>query len=121
MIKRFYAVRRGRKSNVIVKSWPECEKLVSGFSGAIYKGFAYYDDAVNFAESGDYGKNTPNSKPKAKKRRAIHDTPHWPCIMRGDYYDKRLRKIRKNGCIMRQGPVMRGKDYIESTDTSCPF
>ena len=36
---RYYAVRKGSKSNVIVDSWYECEALVKGVSGAIFKGF----------------------------------------------------------------------------------
>ena len=34
-----YAIRKGRKNNVIVHSWPECSKLVTGYEGAEYKKF----------------------------------------------------------------------------------
>jgi len=36
----FYAIRSGRECNVIVGSWDECTKLVTGFKGAEFKGFA---------------------------------------------------------------------------------
>lgn len=46
--KNFYAVKKGRKSNTIVKTWAECSKLVLGFTGAIYKGFSTEDEAKAF-------------------------------------------------------------------------
>ena len=48
MTKKFYAIRRGRKSNVIVKTWDECNELIHGYSGAIYKSFKNENDALNY-------------------------------------------------------------------------
>lgn len=45
MIKQFYAIKKGRKCGVIVKSWEECESLVSGYKGAIFKGFKWHEQA----------------------------------------------------------------------------
>jgi viroplasmin and RNaseH domain-containing protein len=50
-IKRYYAVRIGRKNNVICHSWSECEKLVTGFKGAIYKGFKWLEQAESFLDA----------------------------------------------------------------------
>ena len=37
--KTHYAIRVGRESNVIVRTWAECKRLVTGYSGAVFKGF----------------------------------------------------------------------------------
>lgn len=44
---KFYAVRNGRQIG-IYDTWEECRKMVDGFSGAEYKSFARYEDAVSF-------------------------------------------------------------------------
>ena len=38
MAKKFYAVKHGR-SNGVFTSWDKCKQQVTGFSGAVYKGF----------------------------------------------------------------------------------
>ena len=48
MANKYYAVKQGRKTGVFT-SWEECKQAVEGFSNAIYKSFANYDDAYNFA------------------------------------------------------------------------
>ena len=48
MANKYYAVKQGRKTGVFT-SWEECKQAVEGFSNAIYKSFANYDDAHNFA------------------------------------------------------------------------
>lgn len=47
MANKYYAVKQGRKTGVFT-SWEECKQAVEGFSNAIYKSFANYDDAHNF-------------------------------------------------------------------------
>ncbi len=44
---KFYAVRNGRKIG-IYNTWEECRSEVSGFSGAEYKSFPTYDEAVSY-------------------------------------------------------------------------
>lgn len=44
---KFYAVRNGRQIG-IYDTWEECREQVDGFSGADYKSFASYEDAVSF-------------------------------------------------------------------------
>jgi ribonuclease HI len=121
MIKSYYAVRKGRKSNVVVKSWAECEQLVKGFPGAIYKGFGLYqkNEAYKFAESGDYGKFTPKEKPA--KRRSLYETPHWPCIKRKSYTDPITGIYYKNRCVMRRGPTIVGDNYAPTGETGVPW
>ena len=44
MAKRFYAVKRGRKTGLFTV-WAECAAQVKGFQGAVYKGFMTEDEA----------------------------------------------------------------------------
>lgn len=47
MAKYYYAVKDGRKIG-IYNSWTECESQVKGYSNAIYKKFATYEEAYKF-------------------------------------------------------------------------
>lgn len=44
---KYYAVRRGRRIGVF-GSWPECERQVRYYSGAVFKGFNTEEDAISF-------------------------------------------------------------------------
>ncbi len=44
---KFYAVRNGRQIG-IYGTWEECRAQVDGYSGAEYKSFGNYDDAVSY-------------------------------------------------------------------------
>ena len=50
MKKNFYAVKCGRKTGIFT-TWQECREQIDGFSGAEYKGFATYDDALCYLGS----------------------------------------------------------------------
>ncbi len=121
MIKHFYAVRKGRKSGVVVKSWDECKSLVDGYKGAIYKGFSVWqqEEAEKFAQSGDYGKYTP--KVKKEKKPNQHKPNKYPCIEKADYRDTRTGIFYKNRCIRRQGPRVVGKNYKPHIGNSLPW
>ena len=43
--RKFYAIARGRKPG-IYDEWPAAEPQIRGFAGAVYKGFAQFDEAV---------------------------------------------------------------------------
>ena len=47
MKQKFYAVRNGNKIGVF-DTWDECKASVDGFSGAEYKSFKTYDEAIAF-------------------------------------------------------------------------
>ena len=47
MAKYYYAVRKGKKIGVY-GTWAECESQVKGYSGAEYKKFPTYEDAMDF-------------------------------------------------------------------------
>lgn len=44
---KYYAVKNGRIPGIYT-SWDECKKQVTGFSGAVYKGFTSRSDALAF-------------------------------------------------------------------------
>lgn len=46
---KYYAVKKGRHPG-IYRSWAECQKEISGFSGAVYKSFPSLEEAQNFIE-----------------------------------------------------------------------
>lgn len=48
---KFYAVRKGKKPG-IYQTWPEAQKQVAGFSGAIYKSFTTKQAAEEFMAGG---------------------------------------------------------------------
>ena len=54
MGKKYYAVRKGRKTGVFA-TWAECQKQVTGFSGAEFKSFGTMEEAREFAGSGEAG------------------------------------------------------------------
>lgn len=47
MAKKFYAVRNGHVPGIYT-SWEDCKKQVSGFSGAVFKGFLTKEEATAF-------------------------------------------------------------------------
>ncbi|WP_082760033.1 viroplasmin family protein [Abyssisolibacter fermentans] len=46
-----YAVRKGRETGIF-KTWAECQKSISGFSGAEYKSFTSIEEAKRFLDNG---------------------------------------------------------------------
>ena len=45
---KFYAVKNGRKNNIVVNTWNECKELVDGYKGAIFKSFKNENDAWDY-------------------------------------------------------------------------
>ncbi len=58
MAKKVYAVRKGRKPG-IYQTWAECQKQISGFSGAEYKGFRTMEEAKAYVEGGSDAAGAP--------------------------------------------------------------
>lgn len=51
MAKKFYAVRKGKKTGIFL-TWDACKKQVDGFSGAEYKSFPSKEEAENYLGNG---------------------------------------------------------------------
>ena len=64
MAKKYYAVRTGRKTGVFM-TWAECQKQVTGFSGAEFKSFSTMEEAQAFA--GVNAEGIPDTLPRAEK------------------------------------------------------
>jgi ribonuclease HI len=58
MAKKYYAVKVGRETGIF-KTWAECQRQVTGFKGAIFKGFEELADAEAFIAAG-----TESSEPR---------------------------------------------------------
>ena len=56
MAKKFYAVRKGRKTGIFT-TWDECRAQVHGFPCAEYKSFPTMEGAKGFMELGMEGEN----------------------------------------------------------------
>ena len=120
MIKNYYAVRKGRKNNVVVQSWDECSELVTGYPGAIYKGFSVWQkgDAIKFAQTGGYGKHTPKIKPVAKNK----PNKQWgKCLERKSYRDPFTNIYYKNRCVVKFIATVVGANYQPNNETSIPW
>ena len=52
MGKFYYAVRKG-KTPGIYETWGKCEEQVKGYSGAEYKKFSTYEEALSFIDGGN--------------------------------------------------------------------
>lgn len=120
---KYYAIRKGRKENIVVTSWDECSKLVTGFPKSVFKSFEgwQYDEAAEFAQKGVY-KNQSQAKPKIKTNPIAKPNKPWgKCLERKSYNDPFTGEYFKNRCVVKFFAETIGIDYVESTDTSCPF
>ena len=50
--KKIYAVRKGHKTGLFA-TWAECQKAVSGYSGAEFSGIYRERGSIGFSEHGD--------------------------------------------------------------------
>ena len=79
MAKKFYAVKRGRKTGLYTV-WAECAAQVKGFQGAIYKGFMTEDEARAWLG----GANARTEQPRAAAEMAAPSAPDADYIIHTD-------------------------------------
>lgn len=122
MKKNFYAIKRGSTSNVVVRTWAECSALVTGVSGAIFKGFQKEGEAMAFAGS------LKASKPAIKKvkrsltkKRSKQRGKQYPCIERKSYTDPFTGEFYQDRCVRQFISRVVGVNYVESADSSIPW
>ena len=84
MAKKYYAVRTGRKTGVFM-TWAECQKQVTGFSGAEFKSFPTMEEAQAFA--GVNAEGIPDTLPRAEK--PASDVERLSAVT-GDYAQRRV-------------------------------
>ncbi len=115
---KYYAVKRGRQSGVIVRSWDDCKKLVDGFSGAVYKSFTNEDVAADWLSEPIRARREPYRKGETLNQRFNRLNK---CVMRKTYTDPFTGELYVNRCVMRKGPTIVGENYVPSNDTSVPW
>ena len=79
MAKKFYAVKRGRKTGLYTV-WAECAAQVKGFQGAVYKGFMTEDEARAWLG----GANARTEQPRAAAEMAEPSAPDADYIIHTD-------------------------------------
>ena len=79
MAKKFYAVKRGRKTGIFTV-WAECAAQVKGFQGAVYKGFMTEDEARAWLG----GANARAEQPRAAAEMAAPSAPDADYIIHTD-------------------------------------
>lgn len=79
MAKKFYAVKRGRKTGLYTV-WAECAAQVKGFQGAVYKGFMTEDEARAWLGGAD----ARMEQPRAAAEMAAPSAPDADYIIHTD-------------------------------------
>jgi hypothetical protein len=117
MKNKYYAIRKGHRSCVVVQSWDECKTLTDGCPGAIFKGFPAHElrKANQFAKYGSH-KGTSH-----KPQKPSWNNDLYPCIERKDYRDTTTGVLNKNRCIRRAGPTVIGESFKPHIGNSVPW
>ena len=58
--KKYYAVKRGKTPGIYL-TWEDCRSQISGFSGAVYKGFETLEEAGAFLQQAGRGEAVAES------------------------------------------------------------
>jgi len=119
--KKFYAIREGKRSMVVVKTWDECSRLVTGHPGALFKGFGNESAALTWLADGLLHPGKKKTKSKAPGKKPTWDQDKYPCIERKTYRDQVTGVLYKNRCIRRRGPTMTGINYKPHIGNSLPW
>ena len=92
--KKIYVVRKGRKTGMF-STWAECQKQVTGYSGAEYKSFASMEDARAFlaiqgeadgsAAGNDNGKREAKMQPTGDYREYLREPGTAVAYVDGSY------------------------------------
>lgn len=70
MAKKYYAVRKGLTPGIYL-SWADCQKNISGFKGAEYKGFETIEEAASFLKSGKVDDISDYAEPCDREGKAV--------------------------------------------------
>ena len=104
---------------VVVRTWRECSKLVTGHPGALYKGFGSESAALAYLASPPPSRK--KTKPKSLGKNATWDQDKYPCVERKTYRDQATGQLYKNRCVRRQGPTITGENYKPHIGNSVPW
>ena len=112
---KFYAVARGLNTGIFT-SWPEAERQVKGFAGAIFKSFKTKQEALAFLEDPSYTRpesSTKNVDSASKKKKTAEKQP-----ARSDYPENTVVIYTDGGAIGNPGPGGYGVAF-ETGETFC--
>jgi len=131
-MKKYYAIRKGSTSHVVVESWAVCEVLVKGISGADFKRFNNEQDARDFAQVDQFDQQEENAPSVSPKKKLIKPGKRKPqrkgkrqgkgkCTERKSYRDTATGEFHKNRCVAEYWGQTVGSNFILDTATHCPF
>ena len=85
---KYYAVRKGRVPG-IYRTWSECQKQVTGYPGAVFKGFVTEEEAQSFLHSGQSA--------EAKETHISHTAyPYaYVCLLYTSMYSMQIRFLNR--------------------------
>ncbi len=72
MAQKYYAVKQGRTPGIYM-TWAECESMVKGYPGAVYKSFGTLDEAKEYLENTVY---SSDDEPGFDMEKAMNDRPY---------------------------------------------
>lgn len=104
---------------VVVKTWTECSRLVTGHPGALFKGFGNEQAALDYLVNPV--KPLKKTKPRSLGKNSAWDQDMYPCIERKTYRDAHTGQLYKNRCVRRRGPTMTGANYKPHIGNSLPW
>ena len=100
MAKKYYAVKVGRQVG-IYQTWADCQKQVTGYSGAIFKSFSTVEEAEDFIGS---TKGQPlGGFLDDPKETSLPYGPHVLVAYIDGSFDKHLGVVGSGGVIFYQG------------------
>lgn len=105
MAKKFYAVRKGRKTGVFA-TWALCQEQIKGFSGAEYKSFTTKEEAEAFCQGEQTGSISKEKSMEAVIEAAKADRDTAVAYVDGSY-DKVTNAFSYGMILMYQG-----KEYL---------
>jgi ribonuclease HI len=118
---KFYAVKKGRQPGIYT-TWPDCQKQVSGFSGAIYKSFTSKAEAEAFMGKA----SAPNAPIKARQGQEIRWLHDSNAVILDDKismsvyvdgsFDKHSGYFGYGGVVLYQGQVSKYKGGRNTSD-----
>lgn len=103
----YYAVHKGRNGPAVYNTWPECQKSIKDFTGAIFKKFDSIIDAEKFKAEG-FG--SAGGKPKFIQKRENYETKNQDeieSVFTDEDVHKNLLIYTDGSCIRDNGSNMK--------------
>lgn len=96
--KKVYAVRKGRQTGLF-DTWEECQRMIQGYSGAVYKSFATRKEADAYLHGKTAGSEGNTAPAACIEDAGSRDNANQLVAYVDGSYDKKLRRY-SFGCIL---------------------